>query len=218
MCVARRFVNPSAESGPLPDLVIWKRGVRISSWPGCNGSSLARGRIHLSRLSSLDRLRSCTGGADHTFRRMASWSISRSSDRSATIFLSFEFSPRAAPAAASPAGRRPSYLFFQLKYVAWLMPAFRQISATGTPSAPCFRMNAFCASVNFDAFVEHALPSPGKHARKLYLRSIQFPGSRPYATNGGFKVTRRTEAILWPLGPEARRLNHEAPVAFYKLI
>ena len=40
-------------------------------------------------------------------------------------------------------------------------------------------MNAFCASVNFDAFIEHALPSQGIHARKLYLRTIQFPGSRP---------------------------------------
>ena len=40
-----------------------------------------------------------------------------------------------------------------MKYVAWLMPAFRQISATGTPSAPCFRMNAFCASENLLAFI-----------------------------------------------------------------
>lgn len=30
------------------------------------------------------------------------------------------------------------------------IPAFRQISATGTPSSPCFKMNAFCASENFD--------------------------------------------------------------------
>jgi hypothetical protein len=29
----------------------------------------------------------------------------------------------------------------------------RHISATGTPSAPCFRMNAFCASENFDALI-----------------------------------------------------------------
>ncbi|MBL8590803.1 MAG: CRISPR-associated endonuclease Cas3'' [Methylobacteriaceae bacterium] len=33
------------------------------------------------------------------------------------------------------------------------MPAFRQISATGTPSAPCLSTNAFCASENFDAFI-----------------------------------------------------------------
>ena len=32
-------------------------------------------------------------------------------------------------------------------------PAFRQISATGVPSSPCLMMNAFCASVNFDAFI-----------------------------------------------------------------
>ena len=34
-----------------------------------------------------------------------------------------------------------SYFFLQLKWVAWLMPALRQISATKTPSPPCFRMN-----------------------------------------------------------------------------
>ncbi|QNT68045.1 hypothetical protein [Defluviicoccus vanus] len=28
-----------------------------------------------------------------------------------------------------------------------------QMSATGTPSTPCFKMNAFCASENFDAFI-----------------------------------------------------------------
>jgi len=29
-----------------------------------------------------------------------------------------------------------------LKYVAWLIPALRQISATGVPSSPCLMMNA----------------------------------------------------------------------------
>jgi hypothetical protein len=37
--------------------------------------------------------------------------------------------------------------------VAWLIPAFRQISATGVPSSPCLMMNAFCASENFDALM-----------------------------------------------------------------
>jgi hypothetical protein len=26
-------------------------------------------------------------------------------------------------------------------------------SSTGMPSAPCFKMNAFCASLNVDAFI-----------------------------------------------------------------
>lgn len=47
----------------------------------------------------------------------------------------------------------PAYFFFQLKYVAWLIPAFRQISATDTPSSPYFRMNAFWAYENCDAFI-----------------------------------------------------------------
>ena len=50
-------------------------------------------------------------------------------------------------------GKRPSYFFFQLKSVAWLIPTRRQISATGIPSAPCFRMNAFCACENFEASI-----------------------------------------------------------------
>lgn len=37
----------------------------------------------------------------------------------------------------------------------------RQISATGVPYSPCFRMNAFCASVNLDAF-KRIRPSPCK--------------------------------------------------------
>jgi hypothetical protein len=39
------------------------------------------------------------------------------------------------------------------------MPALRQTSATGMPSVPCFRMNAFCASENLDAFILSAPPS-----------------------------------------------------------
>jgi hypothetical protein len=54
-----------------------------------------------------------------------------------------------------------------VKYVAWLIPALRQISETGTPSAPCFKMNALCASVNFDAFIADLPPQPGNPIRKL---------------------------------------------------
>jgi hypothetical protein len=34
-----------------------------------------------------------------------------------------------------------------------LIPALRQISATGVPSSHCLMTNAFCASVNFEAFM-----------------------------------------------------------------
>lgn len=39
-------------------LAIWERGVLISSWPSCNRSPLARGRIHLRRLSKSGSLKS----------------------------------------------------------------------------------------------------------------------------------------------------------------
>ncbi len=54
-----------------------------------------------------------------------------------------------------------SDFFFQLKYVRWLMPARRQISATGIPSAPRFKMNAFWASEKFDAFIVFRSSQPG---------------------------------------------------------
>jgi hypothetical protein len=69
-------------------------------------------------------------------------------------------------------------LRFQLKYVAGLIPAFRQISATGMPSDACFRMNAFWASENFDAFIVFRSHSQENHRGKLYSRTIRFPGLR----------------------------------------
>src|SRR4051812_42111818 len=65
----------------------------------------------------------------------------------------------------------PSYRFFQLKYVAGLIPAFRQMSATGIPSLPCFKMNAFCASENFDAFIVFRSSQPGNQTRKTLAKN-----------------------------------------------
>ena len=46
------------------------------------------------------------------------------------------------------------------------------------PSATCFRVNAFWASVNFDAFIISTPPSQGNYSRKLQFKMLQFPGSR----------------------------------------
>ena len=40
-------VSPVQKSGLRARTIYWERHVRISSWPGCNRSPLARGRIHL---------------------------------------------------------------------------------------------------------------------------------------------------------------------------
>src|ERR1700733_8766945 len=37
------------------------------------------------------------------------------------------------------------------------------MSATGTPSAPCRRINAFCASENFEAFIAFRSSQPGEN-------------------------------------------------------
>ena len=48
-----------------------------------------------------------------------------------------------------------------------LIPALRQISATGMPWEACFRMNAFWASENLDAFIALRSSQPGNHCGKL---------------------------------------------------
>jgi hypothetical protein len=51
---------------------MWERCARISSWPGCNSSSLARGRIHLDGLPSSERPRPLPGrGRSYIFVRGA---------------------------------------------------------------------------------------------------------------------------------------------------
>ncbi len=59
------------------------------------------------------------------------------------------------------AGRRP-------------MPAFRQISAAGTPSRPCSRTNAVRASENLYALVALRSSQPGTLARKTPAKTIRF--------------------------------------------
>src|SRR5690606_28270751 len=61
--------------------------------------------------------------------------------------------------------------FFHAKYVAWLIPALRQISSTGVPSSPCRMTNAFWASENFDRFILVAPPQPGKIASKTPVQN-----------------------------------------------
>ena len=51
----------------------------------------------------------------YSFRRMTSCSISRSSDRSATIFFSLEFSSSSCLSRRISGGCMPSYFLFQLK-------------------------------------------------------------------------------------------------------
>ena len=51
-------------------------------------------------------------------------------------------------------------------------------SATGMPSVPCFRMNAFWASENRDAFIALRSSQPGNRRGKIYLKTIQRGGLR----------------------------------------
>src|SRR5579883_1968643 len=97
---------------------------------------------------------------------MTSCSISLSSERSATIFFSWTFSASSSRSRFISEGSIPAYFFFQLKKVAWLIPAFRQTSETGIPSSLCLMMNAFCASENFDAFIAPGPVQPHKNDRE----------------------------------------------------
>jgi type I restriction enzyme R subunit len=90
-----------------------------------------------------------------------------------------------APQWLASVGSKPSYFFFQLKYVAWLIPARRQISATGIPSAPCFKTSAFWASDPKGGAAQTCSPSSSSAPQgqaashgKLQFRTIQFSGLR----------------------------------------
>src|SRR3954469_9417893 len=45
------------------------------------------------------------------------------------------------------------------------------MSATGIPSLPRFRMNAFCASENLDAFIVFRSSQPGNQTRKTLAKN-----------------------------------------------
>lgn len=55
--VDQHAVNPGQKSGLRARTIYWERRARISSWPGCNSSPLARGRIHLRNWNRLLRRR-----------------------------------------------------------------------------------------------------------------------------------------------------------------
>ncbi|TNB46709.1 hypothetical protein FF124_17140 [Martelella lutilitoris] len=61
----------------------------------------------------------------------------------------------------------------------------RQTSATGTPSSPCFRINAFWASENFDAFIA-STPSP---SRKNTAENSNSKRSSSQGAEQKFRVT-----------------------------
>lgn len=122
------------------------------------------------------------------FRRITSCNISRSNVRSATVFFRRVFSSSSAFNRRISSGSRPPYFFFQLKQVACLIPALRQITATGMPCSPCFRMKAFCASVNFDALMRlRSSPNQERIAENSSFKLVQFSGGRAAKrrTNGG---------------------------------
>ena len=48
--VDRRVVGPVKNQAPCARTICWERCARISSWPGCNSSLFARGRIHSRKL------------------------------------------------------------------------------------------------------------------------------------------------------------------------
>jgi signal peptidase S26 family len=81
-------------------------------------------------------------------------------------------------------------------------------SSTGVPSSPCQRMNAFCASEHFDAFIAFRSSQPGKLARTFpvqneglfrerIIRRARFPATAPEARDGstGDEICRTSSVI-----------------------
>jgi hypothetical protein len=68
------------------------------------------------------------------------------------------------------------------------------MSATGTPSAPCFGMNAFSASEKLDAFV--VPPSQGEIAAKDFdSKRSSFPGSDPVVCLNSVKAYKTMRSV-----------------------
>lgn len=106
------------------------------------------------------------------------WSISRSRRKLATNVLRRSISSSSCLSRRISSGSRPANVFFQLKSVARLMPAFRQVSATGKTSPPRLKIYAFYASENpVLSWSPLFLPSRGS-SRKLQPKTIQFLGRR----------------------------------------
>ena len=90
-------------------------------------------------------------GRRHSFRCSTSLIAAFSSASSAYIRFSFAFSASSSFSRFSSETVAPPYFDFQLKYVFRLMPCLpQQISATGTPASPSFRIATICVSVNRD--------------------------------------------------------------------
>src|ERR1700733_14741550 len=67
------------------------------------------------------------------------------------------------------------------------------MSATGTPSAPCRRINAFCASENFEAFIAFRSSQPGENtAENSSSKRPNFRGADHFK-DGQMKRARFTE-------------------------
>ncbi len=93
----------------------------------------------------------------------------------------------------------PLIFLLPAKVGCWADPVRRQISAIGTPSAPCFRMNAFCATENFDAFIVFHSSQPRDFgAENSQLQTVQFSGIR----------SPKYEALIQPRLTAPRTMPH----------
>src|SRR5215211_3765300 len=73
------------------------------------------------------------------------------------------------------------------------MPPIRQISATGTPSCPCFKMNAFWASENLDAFIVFRSSQPKDLGRKTPVKNDPVSGDQITWKDRTMKQSKFTE-------------------------
>jgi len=88
----------------------------------------------------------------------------------------------------------------------WLIPALRQVSATGVPSSACSMMNAFCASVNFDAFILVRASPAGVQTRKTVDQTGDVSGKH---INGEERRSKAVGKIIrqWIVGGMPRFLS-----------
>src|SRR5438045_1755078 len=81
------------------------------------------------------------------------------------------------------------------------MPALRQMSATGMPSAPCFRMNAFWASENLmhftaDRYVVNVVRDCGKSSYRCLFADARSTISQSDSWNKNFRGRARNRGTF----------------------
>lgn len=171
---AKRLTNHSRADNPAPPSTpMWSKATSQEAATGSRLPMEARAALQMIRaLTARGATSRLSGSVDHALCRQRN-RIERFLYKLGTFP---RITPRLdklarcccqSPCRPAPPRCRPRHSDkVSASALSWNLPG-GQTQGDGTPSAPCFMMNAFCASVIIDAFISIFLPQPGNPIRKL---------------------------------------------------